>query len=157
MQPAQTLILTLAATLGAHALGVNCKGNFECSSFFLDDDAYGNGAIIKRLIDATQAIDGGRQYSSEEYVACIPGYTIYGGLEGQKVEHGAMCAFLQKIGGTFSGNDVKAMLSNLQSHGCKACGSVPTDFDYPSKNDVSKGELTVNYVTYAIDGCNGLC
>ena len=40
-------------------------------------------------------------------------------------------------------SDALTLLTELQSHGCTICGSIPTN----SGNDVSTGELTVNFVS----------
>jgi len=55
---------------------------------------------------------------------------------------GYICAFWQN-GASGSLNDGLGHLKNLQAHGCKNCGSDPTE----PGNDVSNGQFTVNFVT----------
>ncbi|KAG5748836.1 hypothetical protein H9Q70_008515 [Fusarium xylarioides] len=57
--------------------------------------------------------------------------------------HPAICAFYQNIGDrTFSLAQTQTFLQQIVDHGCKLCGSVPTD----PGNNVANGQLTVNVV-----------
>jgi hypothetical protein len=65
---------------------------------------------------------------------------------------GAFCAFMQNIGDNKTDAvTVKNKMRDLWDHGCRTCGSVPA---WPG-NDVSKGQLTVNFVEGAVKGCGG--
>jgi len=47
--------------------------------------------------------------------------------------------------GRLAGKKFQELAGYIVLHECDVCGSVPTD--YPAGNDVSKGELTFNFVT----------
>jgi hypothetical protein len=71
-----------------------------------------------------------------EQIACLGSFASASG------NSGAICALFQNgASGTLS--DALSFLNQIQSHGCKVCGSVPTN----PGNDVSTGELTVNFIS----------
>ncbi|KAK0252868.1 hypothetical protein LTS09_012025 [Friedmanniomyces endolithicus] len=126
-----------------------------CSIFDIDPGAYdGSGTVLQRLIDAMQTVDASWQYRNGDRIACIPGsYEINVSDDGAIGVNGGICSFLQATSSGVQGGVIKGLVQELQKHGCNACGSIPTT----SQNDVSKGELTVNFVSGNINGCNGLC
>ncbi|OAQ62343.1 killer toxin, Kp4 [Pochonia chlamydosporia 170] len=123
-------ILTSVAALAAStsALGINCRGSGLCPS----DGAAGNLINLKAIVDNIQ--DRNRRYSTGQQIACT----------------GSLCAFYQN-GATGTAGQTSGFLQDLLNHGCKKCGSVPTQ----PGNDVSKGELTVNVV--GDPHCQGAC
>ena len=65
-------------------------------------------------------------------------------VNGQQVAcAGNFCAFLQNAPEAKTVAQVKGYVQALLNHGCQVCGSDPTE----PGNDVSKGQLTVNYVS----------
>ncbi|KAK5994840.1 KP4 killer toxin [Cladobotryum mycophilum] len=118
---------------GAVALGINCRGSGFCSI---------NDAVLQHLRDRVGVLiaDGGRDrhFNSGQQIACNHG------------SQGSICAFYQNGASGTAGN-VYSQLQTLLDHGCMQCGSVPTQ----PGNDVSKGELTVNWVGNPC--CEGDC
>nr|PNR29513.1 hypothetical protein PHYPA_028207 [Physcomitrium patens] len=119
------LVIFLAAALvmsasTASELGINCRGSFICS------EGRGNEASI--LVSYINNIDPNRWYQNGQHIACYDGF----------------CAFLQNTGGAW-GYNTRGLAHFIPEHGCRVCGSVP--YFYPSINDVSKGQLTFNYVS----------
>ncbi|KAJ5142873.1 killer toxin [Penicillium bovifimosum] len=128
------ILLALSFTGSTAALGINCRGSANCNTF-------GNSQIAVSLTHAIDGIDPNRWYNNGEHIACVgTGAPITG--------NGGFCAFLQNTGGT-NGAWIKSIAHNIPEHGCKTCGSVP--YYFPGDNDVSKGELTYNYVD---DSCS---
>ncbi|EGX95195.1 Killer toxin, Kp4/SMK-like, core [Cordyceps militaris CM01] len=112
--------------IGAAALGINCRGSGVCNF---------NDASLQVVHDQVGALiaggGGDRRFNS-------------GGSQG------SICAFYQN-GASGTARDAYGQLQQLLDHKCRACGSVPTQ----PGNDVSKGELTVNFVSKAC--CGGSC
>ncbi|KAL4722230.1 hypothetical protein ACLX1H_011009 [Fusarium chlamydosporum] len=98
------------------ALGINCRGSALCSG------GAGNLINLKAIVDGIQPRD--RHYSTGQQIACT----------------GDTCAFFQS-GATGTAEEVSSDLQALLDHGCKKCGSVPTQ----PGNNVDDGQLTVNY------------
>ncbi|TQV90464.1 hypothetical protein V2A60_010454 [Cordyceps javanica] len=122
-------ISSFAAILStATALGINCRGSGLCPS----DGAAGNLINLKAIVDNIS--DRNRHYNTGQQIACT----------------GSLCAFYQN-GASGSAGQTSEFLQQLLDHGCKKCGSVPTQ----PGNDVSKGELTVNVV--GNPSCQGAC
>jgi hypothetical protein len=133
-----TICLSLLASKTA-ALGINCRGSFQCV-FLTDNPAQSVVGFI------TGGIDQNTTFNDGELIACS----------------GFICAFLQGTGG-LDGAAVLALApqitgrsslsrylfsSDSTGHGCNQCGSVPIGF--PTTNDVANGQLTIN----AVGGCN---
>ena len=136
-----TLSLLVPLVLG---LGINCRGASECSIHQPETD---NGLYrIAQFIDTT--MDDNMYYADGTKIACLPG------ARDQNRGNGGLCAYLQN-GGNATGGQLKLLARKLQEHGCKKCGSIPTLVTI-GINDVSKGELTVNWTSHA-NGCNGTC
>ncbi|KAG5759440.1 hypothetical protein H9Q69_006708 [Fusarium xylarioides] len=123
----ESALLALAATAGlSDALGINCRGSGLCS---------GNKGALGQLIAQVRAIDPNRTFRNGEHVSCVDINNIG--------NHPAICAFYQNIGDrTFSLAQTQTFLQQIVDHGCKLCGSVPTD----PGNNVANGQLTVNAV-----------
>ncbi|ROW03860.1 hypothetical protein VPNG_07270 [Cytospora leucostoma] len=119
MQISQLLLATVAglATTTSAALGINCRGSSLCSG----------DHVLSELNTKVQALPDSNTYGNGVHIACV----------------GHICAFLQNISGTKTGAEVKQYVQNLLNHGCKTCGSDPTE----PGNNVDNGELTVNYVS----------
>lgn len=122
MQLPSLIIQALALPTMALALGINCRGSFLC---------HGNESpIVSRIQNlVTGAVNrgaGGNFYSEGKQIACADYY----------------CAFFQS-GASGNLNDALGHINNIANHGCKVCGSDPTQ----PGNDVSTGELTINYVS----------
>ncbi|KAK5993976.1 KP4 killer toxin [Cladobotryum mycophilum] len=122
-----TLISLATFAVSTTALGINCRGSGWCPS----DGAAGNLINLKYIVDGIQPRD--RYYNNGQKVACT----------------GSLCAFFQS-GGSGTAGRASELLQELLDHGCKKCGSVPTN----PGNDVSHGQLTANIVS---DPCNGAC
>ena len=117
-----------ATELLARSLGINCRGSSTC----------GVGGIFHTpagtLEDVFKAVAAGPdgQWSNGQHVGCVPHAT------------GRLCAFYQNIGGRLFNKDQSLnYLNQLSEHGCRVCGSVPTD----PGNNVANGQLTVNFVS----------
>ncbi|MCJ1454365.1 hypothetical protein MMC28_004718 [Mycoblastus sanguinarius] len=104
-----------------HAQGINCEGNGNCAS-------QGDNAL-SQVHDKILALNQGQSFSNGQHIACA-GNT------------GNACAFFQNIAGTQTAGQAAGYVANLLNHGCKACGSDPTD-----GSNVGNGELTVNWVS----------
>lgn len=123
MKAAATLLLLT----GVNALGINCRGSSACGSRGVNPNAL---AIIREKVKnlaSTQTYVGGQQIAAVNVGdgSCI-------------------AAFYQNTGSrSFSQYNTWWYLNALVDHGCKVCGSVPTD----QGNNVKNGELTVNYVS----------
>ncbi|KAL9107551.1 MAG: hypothetical protein Q9227_007551 [Pyrenula ochraceoflavens] len=68
----------------------------------------------------------------------------------------------ERTGSGRPGPLIAQLLTEIQKHGCKACGSVPVTFtpDQGYNNDPSNGILTINYVGNRGDQCqsdDGIC
>ncbi|GKU16525.1 unnamed protein product [Fusarium langsethiae] len=123
----KSALLALAATVGlSDALGINCRGSGLC---------VGNKGALSQLIAQVRAIDPSKTFSNGEHISCVDINNIG--------NHPAICAFYQNIGDrTFSLSQTQTFLQQIVDHGCKLCGSVPTD----PGNNVANGQLTVNAV-----------
>ena len=118
------LVLLALSVVNVTALGINCRGSSLCS---------GKGNAMVALRDGiNRDIDRNRQYSNGKQIACTDNN---------------ICAFVQDSSGSVSGDRIATLMPYLVDHRCATCGSVP--LDYPNSNDVSQGELTVNYVQNA--------
>lgn len=121
-----TLIAAISGSVSA--LGINCRGSGLCPS----DGAAGNLINLKAIVDNIG--DRNRHYNTGQQIACT----------------GSLCAFYQN-GASGTAGQASGLLQQLLDHGCKKCGSCPTQ----PGNDVSKGELTVNIV--GSPSCQGAC
>ncbi|KFY32987.1 hypothetical protein V495_08541 [Pseudogymnoascus sp. VKM F-4514 (FW-929)] len=111
------------------ALGINCRGSSTCG---VGGIGHSPAGTLEKVRDAVAAGPDGH-WSNGQQIACVPHVT------------GRLCAFYQNIGDrTFTKDQSVTYLDQLRSHGCRNCGSIPTD---DSGNDTSKGELTVNFVS----------
>ncbi|OAA52155.1 Killer toxin, Kp4/SMK-like, core [Cordyceps fumosorosea ARSEF 2679] len=118
---------------GAAALGINCRGSGFCN---VNDASL---QVVHDQVGNLIASGGGdRRFNGGDQIACSHG------------SQGSICAFYQN-GASGSTKDAYGQLQQLLDHKCHACGSVPTE----PGNDVSKGELTVNYVSKPC--CEGDC
>ncbi|KAK5990861.1 KP4 killer toxin [Cladobotryum mycophilum] len=118
---------------GAAALGINCRGSFMCNA--------SEGISLQTVHDQIGVLvanNADRHFNTGEQIACSHG------------SQGSICAFFQS-GASGSARDAYNFAQQLLDHKCGACGSVPTQ----GGNDVSKGQLTVNYVTQPC--CDGDC
>ncbi|KAJ8096204.1 hypothetical protein PM082_000113 [Marasmius tenuissimus] len=109
-------------------LGINCAGSGLCS------------LISDRLSQISSLLDGvpsDRQYTDGYNIAC----------------QNNLCAFYQSMGSgvTSSGARANELVKGLLNFGCQVCGSNPI----LAGNDVSTGQLTVNYVSKP--ACQGIC
>ncbi|KAI9802869.1 MAG: hypothetical protein M1833_001468 [Piccolia ochrophora] len=130
------LLATAAAAsylyLPVQSLGVNCEGSLECDA---------RRDTTQYIKDALVSFDGAQPFEGGEQLAC------------KRIAGGGVCAFFQNTNrGT--ANQALDLIDRLISHGCHGCGSQPTD---PSGNDVSHGELTVNFVTDPCGSTSGPC
>ncbi|GJN81465.1 hypothetical protein PLIIFM63780_004999 [Purpureocillium lilacinum] len=114
---------TIAASSAA-ALGINCRGSGYCD-YFTDYTSRELWKVIENRIDPN------RWYNDGQQVACA----------GYEQLTAAGKAWWLSTGLWYSGE----LAGYIVLHECDVCGSVPTD--YPAGNDVSKGELTFNFVT----------
>ncbi|SPJ72614.1 related to KP4 killer toxin [Fusarium torulosum] len=122
-----SMLTTLSALVTmTSALGINCRGSGFCPG------GAGNLINLKAIVDNIQPRD--RHYETGQQVACT----------------GDTCAFYQS-GATGTADDVSWALQALLDHGCKKCGSVPTQ----DGNNVDDGQLTVNFVSEP--SCQGAC
>lgn len=121
MKSAQVITTILFAAAGGHlatALGINCQGNGNCATC-------GTHALSD-INTRVQGLPDSNTYSNGVHIACS----------------GNCCAFLQNVSGSKTGAQIKGYVQALLEHGCKACGSDPTE----PGNNVNTGELTVNWV-----------
>ena len=110
------------------ALGINCRGSSTCT---VGGIGHLPAGTLQEVRDAVAAGPEG-VWSNGQHLACVPHVT------------GRLCAFYQNIGGrTFNKEQSVTYLDQLQDHGCRVCGSIPTD----PGNNVGNGQLTVNFVS----------
>ncbi|KAK4892092.1 hypothetical protein LTR10_011051 [Elasticomyces elasticus] len=149
----QMVVATLATSCAAD--GINCHGSSACAAFQKNDGSgatYTNPNVVVRLVNFIKTVDDNRMYENGQHIACLPG--LYNINDGGEV-NGAICAFLQSTTNGMRGNDLKVIAQDLQDHGCRGCGSVPTG--YPETNDVNGGMLTFNFVNDNTGNCDGVC
>lgn len=117
-----------ASGLLERALGINCRGSSTCG---VGGIGHSPAGTLQQVRDAVASGPEG-VWSNGQQIACVPHVT------------GRLCAFYQNVGGrTFNKGQSVSYLDNLLGHGCKNCGSIPTD----AGNNGDNGELTVNYVS----------
>ncbi|KAK8915594.1 hypothetical protein H634G_07830 [Metarhizium anisopliae BRIP 53293] len=111
----------------ARALGINCRGSSTCG---VGGIGHSPAGTLEQVRDAVAAGPGG-SWTNGQHIACVAHVT------------GRLCAFYQNIGGrSFNKQQSVSFLDQLRDHGCKNCGSIPTD----PGNNVGNGQLTVNFV-----------
>ncbi|KAF4336668.1 killer toxin Kp4 SMK-like core [Fusarium beomiforme] len=117
-------ILLLASSVAG--LGINCRGSGLCNLSF--------GPSIQNIQDQIGNMiadgQGDRFFGDGAQIACTSG------------DAGSICAFYQS-GASGTANDAFHQMQEIIDHGCKLCGSVPTQ----PGNNVANGQLTVNAVT----------
>lgn len=156
----------------ASALGINCRGSFMCNT--------NPGASLQSVHDQIGnliASGGGERRFNQggAYIAESTNFNTITDMHKEQIacshgSQGSFCAFYQS-GASGSAKDAYNQVQQLLDHGtcllhpqyvirnltlylgCGGCGSVPTVQD--GSNDVSKGQLTVNYVTNP--SCEGTC
>lgn len=110
------------------ALGINCRGSSTCGVGGIGHTPAGT---LEQVRDAVAAGPDG-SWTNGQQIACVPHVT------------GRLCAFYQNIGGrSFNKQQSVTFLDQLRDHGCRNCGSIPTD----PGNNVGNGQLTVNFVS----------
>ncbi|KAI1848967.1 hypothetical protein JX266_005395 [Neoarthrinium moseri] len=128
----------------SNGLGINCRGSSMCST--------GDVLTAQNLRNSINGLPDDKYFKSGEHIACDPA-GLANPIPWAPRIGGSICAFVQNKDG-LNGKELKRLAQFIVDHGCKMCGSVPTDF--PDKNDVKNGELTFNYV--AKPKCReGLC
>ncbi|KAJ5607927.1 hypothetical protein N7537_004546 [Penicillium hordei] len=132
MQLPRLMIRAVALPTAAFALGINCRGSSQCMLVSTSDASEAIQGYIQAAIDTGS---GGNFYHEGKQIGCKD----------------SICAFYQS-GASGDLNDAITHINNIVNHGCGNCGSDPTQ----PGNDVSKGELTVNYVS-SPTCTNGLC
>ncbi|TFK26856.1 killer toxin [Coprinopsis marcescibilis] len=115
--------LLLVATSSVSALGINCRGNSNCG---------GTLCQLTDLLAQANRLPDGNIYFPGQHIVCCGDNAIASGL----------CAFTQSTSENITGARVKELLQGLVNHGCGKCGSNPFQ-----NNDVSQGQLTVNWVS----------
>ncbi|KAI9680764.1 MAG: hypothetical protein M1817_004204 [Caeruleum heppii] len=126
--------------------GINCQGSSQCR--LLNCPGFGgwNLGCIGNMAEAffDPEFDVNRTWRNGEQIFCFEDVSTAG--------IGNLCAFLQNQPEGASGREIQEAIRKLRRHGCKRCGSVPMQ----EGNDVSKGQLTVNYVrrTKCKDHCD---
>ena len=136
-----TLLILILFPFLTTALGINCRGASECS---IHQAETANGLYrLAQYINSTAP--NATYYADGTKIACLPG------AKDQNEGNGGLCAYLQN-GANATGATLMLLTAALLKHGCKKCGSVPTQ----PGNDVRKGELTFNWNSHA-NGCDGLC
>ncbi|KAK4551825.1 hypothetical protein LTR86_010911 [Recurvomyces mirabilis] len=134
-------------------MGVNCQGSYGCDHFDASGKNNGKTAVIDYIVSAIDNIDQNRIYHNGERIACQPGSYHYNiGLHTGEIT-GGICAFLQKAHRLINGHEIQDHAHGLKNHGCRACGSQPTEND----NNVANGMLTFNVVADVALHCDGLC
>lgn len=103
-------------------LGINCRGSSSCSGI------YNLNIIVDKVCNQTPQ---GNVYN--------PGVRIATNC----VASSGIAAFIQSTSQSLNAGQVCQLLRKLQDHGCRVCGSIPIN----PGNDVSKGQVTVNFVS----------
>jgi hypothetical protein len=113
--------------------------------------------VVRRLTRSIDNIDPNRWYSNREQIACASATLVVQNINHLARRSGGnvwICAFLQNTAGA-PGSKILELAHRIDAHGCTVCGSVP--YFYPAENDVSRGELTYNYVNKPCSRRDGLC
>ncbi|KAK5988805.1 KP4 killer toxin [Cladobotryum mycophilum] len=124
----------LAAASAVAAKGINCQGSGLCAT---------DKGILGQAIGQLRGMDQNQKFGDGQHVTCI---------QSSNIGNPSLCIFYQKTGRQWSVGQTVNYVQNLLDHGCKACGSVPTD----PGNDVNRGELTANMVTNARRGLDSV-
>ncbi|PGH13239.1 hypothetical protein AJ79_03798 [Helicocarpus griseus UAMH5409] len=120
---ALTLFITTTITTSS-ALGINCRGSLFC--------AFGSVGSLSELQQKANNLHDDALFAEGQHIVCHYDDGSNPGL----------CAFTQNTNGQpINGRRTKELLAGLAAHGCNRCGSNPFQ-----NNDVSQGQLTVNYV-----------
>lgn len=153
-----TATVALAAAPFALGLGINCRGSAACSYAACPG---GLDQMNKILTNAISYGYGNNWYNTggKQPQLPPPRYWHWSSIAKrtplvvQVACTGNCCAFFQN-GASGTVYNVRDHVQRLMSHGCKICGSNPTK----PGNDVSTGQLTVNYVSNrCAQGNGGLC
>jgi hypothetical protein len=152
MKYSMTLSALLAlAVSNAVGLGINCPGSGWCNivsgAVASDLDGYIQTAKGKfrpspNLPHMSNSLADNTWYADGQHIACTQAEAhLLPENDGSEI---GFCTFLQKSGGAY-GSKIKSLSKDILGHGCKDCGSVPTD--WPNSNDVDNGMLTSNMVS----------
>ena len=112
--------------------GINCKGSSFCGGGHV-----GTFALLATYLDL---IDDKDHFSDGDHIVCSTSL---------------ICVFPQYTTFGISGAEVKKLFKELTKFECDVCGSIPTGY-FDGNDDLSDGELTVNYVG-GVAGCCGPC
>ncbi|TFK26858.1 killer toxin [Coprinopsis marcescibilis] len=122
------LIITMPSALllfagSVLAIGpINCVGSANCATVTC--------RVSDILAQANQLPDS-NIYPPGQHIVCCGGPAAADGL----------CAFTQNTSESISGARAKELIQALANRGCTRCGRVPIE-----GNDVTQGEMTVNWV-----------
>ncbi|KAK3368975.1 Kp4-domain-containing protein [Lasiosphaeria ovina] len=119
----------LASITGVNGLGINCQGSSRCIS----------AGPAASLAGVLQGLNDNTQFPPGVQLACVTG---------------SLCAFTQNLpaGVWLTGAEIKNLAQQIVNHGCKKCGSAPS-----AQNEVSRGELTFNFVNGVWANGDTLC
>lgn len=123
---AENVSVIASSLVGRAPLGINCLGSISCRQF-------GPGNALAIIREKVKNLGSTMTFVEGQQIAAV------------NVGDGScFAAFYQKTGDrSFSQYSTWWYLNALYQHGCRKCGSIPTD----PGNNVNKGELTVNYVS----------
>ncbi|KAF2152345.1 hypothetical protein K461DRAFT_278571 [Myriangium duriaei CBS 260.36] len=152
--------------------GINCEGSGLCPLAGFEDSL--PVTILQGLRDAIYSTTqpDTLTFNDGDHIICITtsipitidasvdagigkeGSVSVGLSASGSIGAGGICAFMQDTGAATPLSTIKTLADGLLEHGCKVCGSNPTD-SLTGGNDVSKGMLTFNYVSNP--DCVGNC
>jgi hypothetical protein len=136
-----SLTTTLLLSTPVMSLGINCRGSSLCASDQFNCNGEPCPTFLLGEFNGAQ-LPGDTLYQNDQHIACVA-------AEGTD---GALCAFLQDTASGATASEIGPHWQDLIDHGCHGCGSVPLN----PGNDVSQGQLTINFVGGA-PGCVGVC
>lgn len=142
-------MLTLAigyCAIPIFSLGINCRGSGRCVSCNIGSETL--AAKLKSIVTNTSAT-----YEDGRNIACIGCKGIPKNDYGLNMDAGSLCVFPQNLnGGTVTGQQVLDGVDHILKHNCKGCGSAPVK----EGNDVSTGEITMNFAYCYADDIGGV-
>lgn len=120
-------LLSLASIASiSHALGINCRGSGLCPF---------NNGLLGTAQAQLKGMDQAAEFTDGQHITCLQSSVTIGDP--------SLCIFYQNTSGRkFTVAQAVASVQGLLDHGCKVCGSNPTD----EGNNVANGQLTANMV-----------
>jgi hypothetical protein len=140
-----TIVLALFSNY-AYSLGVNCRGDHACSNNpVFDSDLNRTVTYAQLLNESIWELDLPDDYQILPGVpiTCTPHKNFFGtGFKDGVMEY---CFYAQRAVVTLQ--QMRNAIAAIINHGCKSCGSAPTNETGIDQNNVNFGEGTINLIS----------